>query len=202
MLSFPAWQRTLFMVSKGHCNCVYFISVQDTRDPLTRSSSCPGSLRPCGAATSGFWRTNQVQQTSWKEATGAMILNSWKTIPVSIAIYYARRTNVTVFNFLNSALYQKPNFKSLIISAFKDFGSCLAKDIRSVEKDIGLVNENQEHLVQRKRRQELERTASIKTSCLMYKTGFSTGEVLDYLKNLSKITSRTLRGTNVDEEEV
>ena len=121
---------------------------------------------------------------------------------MSIAIYYARQTNVTVLNFLNSALYQKPNFKSLIISAFKDFGSCLAKDIRSVEKDIGLVNENQEHLVQRKRIQERDRTASIKTSRLMYKTGLSTEDGFDYLKILSKITSRILRGTNVDEKEV
>ena len=49
--------------------------------------------------------------------------------------------------------------------------------------------------------QELERTASIKSSCELYSSSFTKDEVLDYLKNLAKVTSRTLRGTAVDEEE-
>ena len=77
----------------------------------------------------------------------------------------------------------------------------MAKDIRSVEKDIGLVNENQEHLVHRKRRQELKRTADVKSSCLMYSSQFTSEEVMEYLRNLAKITSRTLRGPYLDEEE-
>ena len=85
--------------------------------------------------------------------------------------------------------------------SFKDFGSCLAKDIKAVEKDIGLVNENKENLVQRKRKQELERTAAIKASCRMYDEKFIKDEVMDYLRNLAKITSRTLRCTSIDENE-
>ena len=49
--------------------------------------------------------------------------------------------------------------------------------------------------------QELERTAAIKSSCEMYSSNFTKDEVLDYLKNLAKVTSRTLRVTAVDEEE-
>jgi hypothetical protein len=64
-----------------------------------------------------------------------------------------------------------------------------------------LVNESQEHLVHRKRRQELKRTADVKASCLMYRSEFTSEEVMDYLKNLAKITSRTLRGPYLDEEE-
>ena len=70
-----------------------------------------------------------------------------------------------------------------------------------VEKDIGLVQENKEHLFLRKRRQEVERTASIKTSCLLYKPHFSNEEVLEYLRNLAKITSRSIRMNPIDEED-
>jgi hypothetical protein len=49
--------------------------------------------------------------------------------------------------------------------------------------------------------QEVERTANIKTSCMMYSSEFTNDEVMDYLKNLAKITSRTLRGTTIDDEE-
>ena len=86
----------------------------------------------------------------------------------------------------------------LIFLGFKDFGSCLAKDIKVVEKDVGLVQENQEHLIQRKRRQELERSASIKTSCMLYQSEFSDEEMLQYLKSLVKITSRSLRMNDED----
>jgi hypothetical protein len=79
--------------------------------------------------------------------------------------------------------YSFSNLYQILISGFKDFGSCLAKDIRAVEKNIGLVNENQEHLVQRKYRQEVERTDAIKTSCLMYKSQYCDEEIVDYLKN-------------------
>ena len=85
--------------------------------------------------------------------------------------------------------------------SFKDFVSILAKDIKAVEKDIGLVQENKKHLVQRKRRQERQRTADIKTSCELYKSDFTTEDLLDYLRNLAKITSRTTRFTDIDEED-
>ena len=63
--------------------------------------------------------------------------------------------------------------------SFKDFGSCLTKDIKVIKKDIGLVNENKGNLVQRKRKQELERTAPIKASCQMYDPNFTTEELMD-----------------------
>ena len=85
--------------------------------------------------------------------------------------------------------------------SFKDFGVCLAKDIICVEKDIGLVNENQEHLVYRKRKQEIQRTAAIKASCTLYDSKFTKEELLDYLKNLARMTSRTLRCTSIEEED-
>ena len=85
--------------------------------------------------------------------------------------------------------------------SFKDFGSCLAKDIKVIEKDIGLVNENKGNLVQRKRKQELERTAAIKASCQEYNPNFTTEEVMDYLRNLAKITSRTLRAAFIEDED-
>ena len=58
----------------------------------------------------------------------------------------------------------------------------------------------QENLVQRKRKQELERTAAIKTSCMLYSSEFTKDEILDYTKNLAKITSRTLK--RIEEDEV
>ena len=88
-----------------------------------------------------------------------------------------------------------------MFAGFKDFGACLAKDIKVVEKDIRLIQENKEHLLMRKRRQEVDRTASIKTSCIMYKSHFNNDEVLEYLKNLVKITSRSMRMNPVDEED-
>ena len=55
-------------------------------------------------------------------------------------------------------------------------------------------------MVQRKRKQELERTAAIKTSCMLYSSGFTKDEILDYMKNLAKITSRTLK--RIEEDDV
>ena len=49
--------------------------------------------------------------------------------------------------------------------------------------------------------QEIERTESIKTSCELYKTEFSDGDLMEYMVNLVKITSRTTRFTAVDDEE-
>ena len=87
-----------------------------------------------------------------------------------------------------------------MFAGFKDFGACLAKNIKVVEKDIRLIQENKEHLLMRKRRQEVDRTASIKTSCIMFKSNFNDDEVLEYLKNLAKITSRSMRMNPVDED--
>ena len=141
-------------------------------------------LHLCGAACPGFWRTNPALPTFWRVHTVDMTLNSWRITLVSLY----KQVFICCLN--------------KIFLGFKDFGSCLAKDIRCVDKDIRLVQENQEHLVLRKRRQEIDRTAAIKTSCLMYRSNFTTDEVLEYLRNLAKITSRTLRGTHVEEDEM
>ena len=53
--------------------------------------------------------------------------------------------------------------------------------------------------MQRKCKQELERTAAIKTSCMLYSSGFTKDEILDYMKNLAKITSRTLKRMEEDD---
>ena len=49
--------------------------------------------------------------------------------------------------------------------------------------------------------QEIERTESIKASCELYKAEFSDEDLMEYLVNLVKITSRTTRFTAVDDEE-
>ena len=95
---------------------------------------------------------------------------------------------------LRFQVYEEP-FK------FQGFWVLSRKDIKVIEKDIGLVNENKGNLVQRKRKQELERTATIKASCQMYDPNFTTEEVMDYLKNLARITSRTLRATFIEDED-
>jgi hypothetical protein len=38
-------------------------------------------------------------------------------------------------------------------------------------------------------------------SCELYKSDFTTEDLLDYLRNLAKITSRTTRFTDIDEED-
>ena len=48
---------------------------------------------------------------------------------------------------------------------------------------------------------ERERTARVKESCELYKSDFTTEELLDCMTNLAKITSRTNRFTDIEEED-
>ena len=102
------------------------------------------------------------------------------------------------------SLVEKPLYSGPVILnvflGFKDFGACLAKDIKVVEKAIGLIQENKEHLLLRKRRKERERTANIKTSCLLYKSDFRDDELMEYLRSLANITSRNIRYNPVEDD--
>ena len=78
-----------------------------------------------------------------------------------------------------------------------DFGMTVAKDIKLVEKNVQLCLEGSEQIVFRKRKAGIERQEQMKKICSSFNSSFTNFELLEYLRTIARVTSRTL-GNNDD----
>ena len=75
---------------------------------------------------------------------------------------------------------------------FLHFGQIIAKDVMVIDKDIMLVSEKKENLVQKKRQRERTRMETMKNICEGYSSNYSADELMEYLQTIARVTSRAM----------
>ena len=73
-----------------------------------------------------------------------------------------------------------------------NLGHSSVKDIMVIDKDIMLVSEKMENLVQKKRQRERTRMETMKNICEGYSSNYSADELVKYLQTIARVTSRAM----------